>query len=108
MKSFFFDRDGIVNKRKIGGYIQSPDEFVFNEDFFDIFSKVALYGYLTVIITNQQGVGKGLMSENALNEIHSEMQRILLEKTGYKFDGIYYCAAATAVRQSKRTKLYKQ
>ncbi len=102
MRAFFFDRDGIVNKRKIGGYIQTPDEFVFNEEFFEIFTKIALQGYLTIIITNQQGIGKGLMSENTLNEIHSEMQRTLLEKTGYKFDGIYFCPDLDGKKSSRR------
>lgn len=101
-KAFFFDRDGIVNKRKMGGYIQTPEEFVFNEDFFDVFSKVAQKGYLKIIITNQQGIGKGLMSESALNEIHGEMQRILREKTGDIFDGIYYCGDLDGTSSTRR------
>jgi len=91
-KAFFFDRDGIINKRKIDGYITTKEQFIFEDDFFNIFKTIVLQDFLTIVITNQQGVGKGLMSESDLLEIHTLMQDILLEKTGFQFDGIYYCS----------------
>lgn len=90
-KAFFFDRDGIINKRKIGGYITTKEHFIFEVDFFNIFQKIVELGFITIVITNQQGVGKGLMSEADLNEIHVMMQETIKAKTGFQFDGIYYC-----------------
>jgi histidinol-phosphate phosphatase family protein len=102
VKAFLFDRDGIVNVRKIGGYIETVGEFVFHEEFFEIFRVIGNYGYLKIIITNQQGVGKGLMSEQSLREIHARMQSVLLDKTGFQFDEIYYCSDLSSSNSLRR------
>lgn len=89
-KCFFFDRDGIVNKRKFGGYIQNYDEFEFLQEFLEIFKRIDSLGYLKIIITNQQGIGKGLMTEEELSKVHNMMQFNLYQKFGFSFDDIYY------------------
>ncbi|MCU0428065.1 MAG: HAD-IIIA family hydrolase [Candidatus Kapabacteria bacterium] len=89
-KTFFFDRDGIVNQRIMGGYVTSPDEFVLLQDFLPLFRLVKEAGFLTVLITNQQGIGKGLMTESDLVEIHAQMQEQLASKVGSGFDDIYF------------------
>lgn len=90
-KAFFFDRDGIVNRRLIDDYIKSIDEFEFIPAFLNIFRAVKQSNYLAVLVTNQQGIGKGLYSEADLTEIHKYMQDSLLIETNYNFDDIYYC-----------------
>lgn len=89
-KCFFFDRDGIVNIRKFDGYIKTYDEFEFIPEFLEIFKKIEKQGFLKIIITNQQGVGKGLMTEEELSKVHNLMQFNLYQKLGYSFDDIYY------------------
>lgn len=89
-KAIFFDRDGIVNERIIGGYVTSVDEFIFLPEFFELF-KIIKKEYLAIIITNQQGIGKRLMTDEDLFEIHDYMQKQLLRMTGYQFDDIFYC-----------------
>jgi D-glycero-D-manno-heptose 1,7-bisphosphate phosphatase len=101
-KAVFFDRDGIVNRRIYCGYVTGIDEFILLDDFFPIFKVVRKHGYLTVIITNQQGVGKGLMTEADLNEIHEFMQRELEKKTGGKFDAIYSCTDLDSAQSFRR------
>jgi D-glycero-D-manno-heptose 1,7-bisphosphate phosphatase len=88
-KTFFFDRDGIVNQRIIGGYITSKEDFVFIPDIFSLFRIVKDAGFLAILVTNQQGIGKGLMSERDLAKIHAMMQMRLLSETGSAFDDIY-------------------
>ena len=90
-KAFFFDRDGIVNVRIPGDYIKKITEFVFIEEFFEILTLIKRNEYLAILITNQQGIGKNLMSEPALDRIHDYMQLELMDKCGYCFDDIYYC-----------------
>ena len=90
-KCFFFDRDGIVNTRKYDGYIKSYDEFEFIPEFLEIFKLTEKLGFLKIVITNQQGIGKGLMTEEELNTIHKLMQFNLYQKLGFSFDDIYYC-----------------
>ncbi|MBM2815802.1 MAG: histidinol-phosphate phosphatase family protein [Ignavibacteria bacterium] len=90
-KVIFFDRDGIVNHRIINDYIKTPEEFVLKDYFADLFKLFKEAGYLAIIITNQQGIGKGIMSIKELNMVHTHMQNLLIETTGFKFDDIYFC-----------------
>jgi D-glycero-D-manno-heptose 1,7-bisphosphate phosphatase len=89
-KTFFFDRDGIVNQRIVGSYVTSVDDFVFISDIFPLFQMVKDAGFLTVLVTNQQGIGKGLMTEDDLAAIHNMMQERLRNETGSAFDDIYF------------------
>ena len=89
-KCIFFDRDGIVNKRKMDGYILDYSEFEFLNQFLNIFKKADDVGFLKILITNQQGIGKGLMTEKDLSIIHNKMQFDLFQKVGFGFDDIYY------------------
>ncbi len=89
-RAIFFDRDGIVNKRIIGGYVTSKDEFIFLPKFFELF-KIIKQQFIAILITNQQGIGKRLMTDEDLFEIHNFMQQQLLINAGYKFDDIFYC-----------------
>ncbi len=92
-KAIFFDRDGVVNIRIVGEYITKPDEFKFWPDFVRLFKKVKEKGYLAIIITNQQGIGKGLMTSEQLAKTHDFMQQELKKVTAYKFDDIFFCSA---------------
>ena len=78
--SLFLDRDGVINKRIVGDYIKKWDEFEFLPGVLDsirIFTEI--FGHIFVV-TNQQGIGKGLMTEMDLECIHDKMT----EEIGYK------------------------
>ena len=92
-KAVFFDRDGIVNYRQVGIYINNSEDFRFCPDFFACFKVVKLKGYLAILITNQKGVGKGLMSVSELHKVHDFMQTEIKNNTGFLFDDIYYSVA---------------
>lgn len=94
-KAIFFDRDGIINERILGGYVRSWDEFHFLPDVGETLKEIKDRGYIAIIISNQRGVGLGLMSENDLNDIHSRMQKELVEKFGIEFDDIIVCTDAS-------------
>jgi len=94
--TLFLDRDGVINQRLIDDYIHSPDEFRFLEgvrEAIRIFSGV--FGRI-VIVTNQQGIGKGLMSVEELNAIHQKMLTEI-RAAGGRIDKIYFC---TELRQN--------
>jgi D-glycero-D-manno-heptose 1,7-bisphosphate phosphatase len=69
-KLLLLDRDGVINKKpQEGRYVKGkPDLILFDE----VLEKVArlTQKIQVAIITNQQGVGKGLMTEDELNNIH--------------------------------------
>jgi len=87
----FLDRDGIINhKPPDHTYITRWEDFEFIEEIFEVLKILGDSGYRFVIVTNQQGVGKGLMSINDLEEIHQNMV-LSLEEKDIKIDGVYFC-----------------
>lgn len=89
-KAFFFDRDGVVNVSPGAGYVLRKEEFRFSEGVKELLSWLKSNGFALVLVTSQQGVGKGLMSMQDLDAIHAMMQDEL-EKVGAAFDAIYSC-----------------
>ena len=75
--ALFLDRDGVINVRKHGGYIQTPEEFRFLEGVPEAFAIFAKYFDKIVIVTNQQGIGKGLMSEEDKEKIEEAVKETL-------------------------------
>ncbi len=88
--SLILDRDGVINVEKDNDYILSRNEFILYPYSLEALQILAgLFGRI-VIATNQKGVGKGLMTEADLQEIHADL---LLQVTasGGRIDQIYYC-----------------
>jgi len=102
-KAVFFDRDGIVNYRIVGEYINQKSNFHFIPDFFRVFSRLKELGYLVILVSNQKGVGKGLMTFEELKQINEFMIQQLYEQTGESFDDVFYCTD-TDVESSPRLK----
>ena len=63
--TLFLDRDGVIN-HKIDGYVQMFSEFRFIEDVPKSIAKLSDYFERIIIVTNQQGIGKKIMTENLL------------------------------------------
>lgn len=101
-KAIFLDRDGVINYRLVGDYVKSYEEFRFVPDFIDFFRVIKSKGYLAIIITNQQGIGKQLMTDDDLSCIHKQMQTELEQLTGMKFDDIYYCPDLSTEYSNRR------
>ncbi len=71
--TLFLDRDGVINERIIDDYIKKVKEFRFLPGVLDAMPVFAgLFGKIFVV-TNQQGIGKGLMHESDLVAIHDYM-----------------------------------
>lgn len=88
--SLFLDRDGVINRRIEDGYVTKWEEFEFLPGVLEalkIFSQI--FGRI-FIITNQQGIGKGLMSNHMLKNIHKKMITEI-QKYGGRIDAIYHC-----------------
>ncbi len=87
--TLFLDRDGVINNETLGEYILHWDHFIFSTGVLDVFKTLSrLFGRI-IIVTNQKGVGKGLMTQEALDTIHYEMQREV-EIVGGRIDKIYF------------------
>ena len=68
--TLFLDRDGVINRRLPGAYVQHWDQFEFLPGVLPALSILANYFAHLIIVTNQQGIGKGLMTESDLQKIH--------------------------------------
>jgi D-glycero-alpha-D-manno-heptose 1-phosphate guanylyltransferase len=88
--TLFLDRDGVINVERLGKYVLNWDEFVFSEGTLDALRILSDRFERIILITNQRGIGKGLMTENDLREIHEEMQSAIVEAGG-RIDKIYFC-----------------
>lgn len=86
----FFDRDGVVNVSPGAGYVLQWEDFHFSPGIIEALKLCKTRGYATLLATSQQGVGKGLMSQTTLDDIHAKMQAEL-QQHGASFDGIYAC-----------------
>ncbi|MDI6781124.1 MAG: D-glycero-beta-D-manno-heptose 1,7-bisphosphate 7-phosphatase [bacterium] len=89
-RAVFLDRDGVINKKLEGDYVKSYDEFSFLPGVIDAIKKIKQKGLMVIIITNQSGIGRGIMSEDDLINVHEQMLAEL-KKNGVTIDAIYYC-----------------
>ena len=89
--AIFFDRDGVINTRILGGYVKHWNEFELQPGVVETLREVKQHGYLAIIITNQRGVGLGIMAEAELVQVHEELQREMEALAGVRFDDIIYC-----------------
>jgi D-glycero-D-manno-heptose 1,7-bisphosphate phosphatase len=89
-RAVFLDRDGVINENLDGTYVHHWGEFRFIPGAVD--ADVALHraGYAVVVVTNQGGIGRGRMTESALQEIHAEMAAAIAAAGG-RLDAILYC-----------------
>jgi D-glycero-D-manno-heptose 1,7-bisphosphate phosphatase len=96
--TLFLDRDGVINKRPTNDYVRSVSGFEFVDGVPEAIKLLSnIFGRI-IIVTNQQGIGKGLMTAHDLNQIHTHMQDRLIAAGG-RIDAIYTCpmlASATA------------
>lgn len=86
----FFDRDGIVNESPGPGYVERWEDFHLQPGFVAALKAVKAKGWPAVIITNQQGVAKGLYSREELDGIHGNM-RAQLRTHGVDVLDIFQC-----------------
>jgi histidinol-phosphate phosphatase family protein len=88
--SLFLDRDGVINKRIPDDYVMTPEQFDFIPGVLEAFPVFASHFGRIVVVSNQQGIGKGLMTEEMLHSIHRNMIDTI-HKSGGRIDKVYYC-----------------
>ncbi|MCH7510331.1 MAG: D-glycero-beta-D-manno-heptose 1,7-bisphosphate 7-phosphatase [Proteobacteria bacterium] len=83
------DRDGVINFDS-DAFIKSPDEWLPIPGSLEAIARLHQAGWRVVVASNQSGIGRGLMDEDALEAIHRRMEQAVTAAGGH-FDGIYYC-----------------
>lgn len=90
-KIILIDRDGVINeKAPQGEYIKSWKEFKWIEDTVQSMRHLASQGFSFIIVTNQAGIARGMVSEKELINMHKLMVAELDSK-GIKIHDIFVC-----------------
>ncbi len=84
----FLDRDGTITSER--GYVTRPEEVVLIDGAADAIRELNEAGVLAVIVSNQSGVARGLMSEEDMAAVHAATE-LLLSAGGARLSGAYYC-----------------
>ena len=92
--TLFLDRDGVINKKIENDYVRNWSQFEFIDGVIDgvidgLKMLRQIFGEI-IIVTNQRGIGLGLMTEEDLHKIHESMKKVF-EENGIFIDKIYYC-----------------
>ena len=90
--TLLIDRDGTINVRIPGDYVRSWEQFRFVSGILEEFPRWAAKFRRIIVVTNQRGVGRGLMTDEDLADIHSHMLRAITEAGG-RIDAILTCTA---------------
>ena len=99
--TLFLDRDGVINHETFENYITKPEEFKFLEGVQDAIAFLSNIFTKIIVVTNQQGVGKGIMSENDLIEVNDYMHEQIKIKGG-RLDAIYYATELSGTKGGLR------
>jgi D-glycero-D-manno-heptose 1,7-bisphosphate phosphatase len=87
--TLFLDRDGVIKKKIENDYVKNIGEFEFLPNALHAIVECSKVFGKIIVVTNQQGIGKGLMTESNLNSIH---QHLLdkVQQAGGRIDAIYH------------------
>lgn len=88
--ALFLDRDGVVNVRLPGDYVRVPEAFVPTEGSEEAMRLLAKHFGRIIVVTNQAGIGKGLMTEHDLFAVHQKMHE-WAQQAGGRIDRAYHC-----------------
>ena len=87
-KCAFLDRDGVINEDK--GYISKIQDFKIYPQTAKAIKLLNEHDFLVILITNQAGIGRGLITLKELQNIHTHLKNTI-KKKGAFINDIYFC-----------------
>jgi D-glycero-D-manno-heptose 1,7-bisphosphate phosphatase len=90
-RAVFLDRDGTVIEHV--HLLTQPDQVKLIPGAADAIRNLQLLDYACIIVTNQSVIGRGLLTEKGLDEVHAEMHRQLAQHN-VRLDGVFFCPEA--------------
>ena len=91
----FVDRDGVLNRRVEGGYVTRWSDFIVLRGVVSALRILRAHNFQVVIVSNQAGVGKGLMTWEQLARItHRSLRKFAM--AGGSVDAAFFCLHQTA------------
>lgn len=97
----FLDRDGVLNRHLLGDYVRNWSMWEWIPGALPALKKLSGRFKRIFLVSNQQGVGKGLMSQSDLEDIHQKMQADIIAAGG-RIDKIYTCTDLESTHSTDR------
>jgi len=90
-RAAFLDRDGTVISDP--GYLSDPGQVELLPNAAAALAELAQHGYLLVVVSNQSGIGRGLITAQEAHLVHRRFVDVLAQ-AGVALDAAYYCPHA--------------
>jgi D-glycero-D-manno-heptose 1,7-bisphosphate phosphatase len=87
-KAVFLDRDNTLIEDP--GYISNPAQVKLLPGTAASLTQLRKMDFKTIVVSNQSGVARGIFTEEALAQIHHQLEKLLADEGAY-LDAIYYC-----------------
>ncbi len=87
-RAIFIDRDGTINIDK--DFLADPEDLELIDGSADAVKLANELGLKVIIISNQSGVARGIMTARQVDAVNSRLVEMLNSRGG-KVDAIYYC-----------------
>jgi D-glycero-D-manno-heptose 1,7-bisphosphate phosphatase len=89
--AIILDRDGVLNQKPPKAqYVRNVTEFRWLEGAKEALCLLTKAGYKIIVVSNQAGIARGLMTKEDVERIHEHM-RADAAPAGGQIDAIYYC-----------------
>ncbi len=87
----FLDRDGVLNKKPAQhDYVKSFEEFEWNKNAKQLVREICKRGYLAIVVSNQRGISRGMMSREFVDTLHTKINDDL-KIEGSHITSFYIC-----------------
>ena len=96
-RAVFFDRDGTLIEE--AHYCADPARVRILPGVADSLRRLKEAGFLTFVITNQSGIGRGWITEEQYRAVEAEMLR---QAGSGAIDGVYFCADVPGAESARR------
>src|SRR5215469_10721396 len=94
LRHVILDRDGVLNHEAEGsGYVREPSQFHWLPGALEGLATLRRAGLRLTVVTNQSGVGRGLMTLEQLAAVHARMQEEAAAH-GAALDAVLFCPHA--------------
>ncbi|MEQ9098867.1 MAG: HAD family hydrolase [Imperialibacter sp.] len=94
-KAIFLDRDGVINVER-GEYTFKPEDFTIEKGVKEALEILKKKGYITVVITNQAGIAKGIYAREDVETCHAKMH----EQLPGLIDDVFYAPHYPPISES--------
>lgn len=94
MKLIILDQAGVINESS-DTFIKSPEEWIAIPGSLEAISRLTHAGYRVIIVTNQSGIGRGLLDMATYNAINDKMYKAV-NQSGGRIDAIFFCPHTAA------------